>query len=126
MTSELRFGPNSAAVEAMLERLSRATRDELEVFTDARTGVRGTIWETARRAIKGNNAAGARAAAWDALWKAFPDGGAAWDFAWHPGAPVAWYAIQAVLVRDLISSEHFGTLTGPWREVFGPTWENEQ
>jgi hypothetical protein len=32
----------------------------------------------------------------------------------------AWYAACALLVRDLISAEHYRILTGPWASVIGP------
>ena len=53
-------------------------------------------------------------AAWGAAW------GAARDTAWS----AAWYAARdaaaALVVRDLISCEHYDALTLPWREVVGP------
>jgi hypothetical protein len=36
---------------------------------------------------------------------------AAWD--------AAWVAATALVVRDLITLEHFDTLYGPWRDVIG-------
>ncbi|MGC8074429.1 hypothetical protein ACP3W1_28105, partial [Salmonella enterica] len=48
-------------------------------------------------------------AARDAAWSAARD--AAWDAAWDAAGDAAW----AVVVRDMISTPHFATLTEPMR-----------
>ena len=52
----------------------------------------------------------ARAAAWDATRAA------ARDAAWAAARDAAW----ALLVRDLITTEDYDTLTRPWRAAIGP------
>ena len=58
------------------------------------------------------------AAAWcaagSAAWSA------AWDAAWSAARDATWDAARALVVRDLISAEHYDTLTAPWRTSIGP------
>jgi hypothetical protein len=66
------------------------------------------------------------AAAWDAAWAAAR--AAAWDAARGAAGDAAWDAARGVVVRDLIAPDgftqnHFDTLTGPWVETIGRTWE---
>ena len=58
--------------------------------------------------------ADARVAAWDAVWGAARD--AAWDAAWDADAAVA------LVVWDLITSEHRDTLTAPIRTALPDLW----
>lgn len=44
---------------------------------------------------------------------------AAWAAAWAAARDAAW-AAEALVVRDLISAEHYDVLTSPWRSVMGP------
>ena len=46
-------------------------------------------------------------------------GDAAWDAAGNAAGSAAWDAALALVVRDLISVEHFNTLYGPWASVIG-------
>ena len=48
---------------------------------------------------------------------------AAWDAARYAARVAAWYAARALIVRDLISPEHFETLVAPWVAGVGRTWE---
>ena len=48
-------------------------------------------------------------------------GDAARGAAWDAARVAAW----ALVVRDLISPEHFAALTGPWVSVVGATWDGE-
>ncbi|MDT9693883.1 hypothetical protein Q5762_37290, partial [Streptomyces sp. P9(2023)] len=63
----------------------------------------------------------ARYAAWDAAWYAAWDAAwsAAWSAAWDAAWSAAWSAARdaawAVVVRDMISTPHFATLTEPMR-----------
>src|SRR3990167_9574055 len=83
------LGPNGQEVAALIERAGRLTGNEITRLAAARAAA----WDAARDA--------ARAAAWGAAWAAA--GAAARDAAW------------ALVVRDLISQEHFDALYGPWR-----------
>lgn len=118
MTTTPQYGPNTAAVERMLERLRRAAGEELRRLAEAKAAAGVAEWEAARDA------------AWEAFWdvasskRADQDGywdGVAWDGAW----PSAWLATFAIIMGDLLSPEHIADLTGPWRETFGPTWEEQ-
>jgi hypothetical protein len=44
---------------------------------------------------------------------------AAWAAAWAAARDAAW-AAAALVVRDLVSVEHYTTLTAPWASVMGP------
>ena len=59
------------------------------------------------------------AAAWDAAWDAV------WDAVWVTSRVGARDASLALLTRDLISTEHYDTLIGPWRDVIGTPPEGE-
>ena len=111
------FGPNGGAVVAAIERASRMTLDEVKrlgaawdaALDAARDAARDAAWDAARDAAWG----AARDAARDAAWDAARD--AAWD--------AAWAAALALTTRDLITPDHFDTLTKPWCDVIGATWE---
>ncbi len=116
MSQELRYGPHTAAVEAMLERLRRATGEELQALAEAKAAAGVAQWEAARDA------------AWEAFWDvaSSKDGyqEAFWDGA-GCGLYSVWLTIFAIIMGDLLSPEHRAELTGPWRETFGPTWEEK-
>jgi hypothetical protein len=107
----MKYGPNTPAVEAVIERAGRLTPAEAESLVTSRiadrTADRDAAWDAARDA--------AWYAAWDdarsAAWEAARD--SSWDFAWV----VVWDAVIAEMVRDLISDEHYETLMGPWKSV---------
>ena len=46
---------------------------------------------------------------------------AAWDAAWV----AAWDAASAVVVRDLITNDHYQTLTAPIRAAIGSDWDTD-
>lgn len=94
------FGPQGVHVAALLERACHLTLDEARALAPVRVAAR----DAARDAALG----GARGGAWDAVWEATC---AAWDAAW---------SAVALVVRDLITTEDYDTLTRPWREVIGP------
>ena len=89
------LGPNGREVAAVVERARSLTGGEAKLLDAAWSAA----WSAARSA--------ARSAAWDAAWDA------------------AWSAARALVVRDLISEQHFAILTGPWAAVMGKTWEEE-
>ena len=67
-----------------------------------------------------------RGAAWDAAHDAERDAVrsatryAAWGTAWSATRRSVWGAACALVTRDLISTEHYDTLTTPWRTAIGP------
>ena len=109
MTKDI-YGPNTAEVEAMIEKIKTITPEQAETLFVA--------WVA-------NNAADRALAAFEALdatnyeqWiavryaamKAMPDDALdAWD--------AIWDATLALVVRERISEEDFDVLYGPWREV---------
>ena len=92
------LGPQGVEVAALIERAG-----QLSVDDDAYHGA----WRAARRAAY----RAARDAARDAAWVAARDAAAGCS---------AWLAAVALVVRDLISREHYDMLTRPWRTVVGP------
>ena len=54
-----------------------------------------------------------------------PARGAARGAAWDAARDAARDAALALTARDLITPDQFDTLTKPWRDVIGATWEDE-
>ena len=106
------FGPQGVHVAALIERARHLTLDEVRTLAPVRDAAWDAAWDAARDAAwdAARDAAlgGARGGAWDAVWEATC---AAWDAAW---------SAVALVVRDLITTEDYDTLTRPWREVIGP------
>ena len=92
------LGPQGAHVAALIDRRHALTSGDITRLDAA--------WDAAWDAPR----AAARAAARDAAWAAARD--AAWA--------VAWAAARGLVVRDLIATAHYDTLTGPWRTAIGP------
>ena len=86
-----KYGPQTAEIEAIIERLKTMTVDEAKALAAA--------WYDDRTA------------AWKAAWYA------AWYAAVDAARDAAWYAILALLVSDLITPEQFDLLYGPWASV---------
>jgi len=111
------FGPNGAAVAALIARAGRLTRDESNRLGAAGGAARGA----ASGAAWGAAGYAARGAAWGAAWYAagYAARYAARGAAEYAAGYAAGYAAFALLVQDLISEEHFNTLYGPWASVIG-------
>ena len=111
LDSHIALGPQGEQVAALIDRVARLTDTETDQLDAAGAGggISGTaVWDFVWAAD--------RVAAWDAAVDATWDataGEATWD------AP-AGEAVLGLLVRDLISTEHYDTLTRPWRTVIGP------
>ena len=136
------FGPQGREVAALIEQtadLDSAQIADLTAAWDAARGAaygavlnaaRGAARDAARGAAYGAARDAARGAARDAAWGAAYGAvlnaarGAARDAAWGAALDAAlvaaWRAVCGWLVADLISDEHFRTLTGPWEQVMGP------
>ena len=97
------LGPNGEEVAALIERCRTLTNDEAKRLAAARDAA----WNAARVA--------ARHAVWNAAWAAAR--GAATDAARDAARDAAWDAALALIVKDLITSEQFEILYGPWRSV---------
>ena len=108
------FGPQGAAVVALLDGLERLDATQLAAW-DAARGARvaravawRAAWDAAWRA--------ARDAAWDAAWDAARD--AAWDAAWDVPCDVA----AALIAWDLIAPDQRDALTAPLRTALPNVW----
>jgi hypothetical protein len=115
LPAHLALGPNGEAIAALIERAGRLTWDEVERLAAARVAARDAAEVAARDAAWDAARGAARGAAWDAA------GDAAWVAAWGAARvaarDAAWVAARALVVRDLISKEHFNVLYGPWAVV---------
>ena len=112
------LGPQGEHVAALLSIIPDTTRTTANRVALARYAVRDAARDAAWDAT--------RDAAWGAAW------GAAWHTAWHTAWDAARYAVWdavrdavrdavlALLARDLITTEHYDTLTRPWRTAIGP------
>jgi hypothetical protein len=108
--SHLALGPNGREVAALIDRAGRLTPEEAELLY----GVWGARWNAAGNAAWDVAGGAARNAAWVAA------GNAASNAAGNAAAGVAArIAASALVVRDLITLEHFDTLYGPWESVIG-------
>ena len=105
------LGPQGAAVAALIDGLRRLDAEALARLADARVAVRGAVWGAARDAVR----VAVRGAAWVAARDAVRD--AARDAAWD-----AADAAVALVVWDLITSEHRDTLTAPIRTALPDLW----
>ncbi len=109
------FGPQWAAIVALVRRASVLTADEVQRLDAARGAARAAARAAAEDAARDAAGAAAGAAAWGAARAAA--GAAAWA--------AARAAAGALAVRDLIGEHgftkaHYDTLAGPWRTVIGP------
>jgi len=141
LTGDLRFGPNTVAVQAVIDRTKTLTPDEVDrigaalaassrgerdatcdvAWRAARDATRYVEWDAARSATVD----AARGAAWFTYW------GAPWDPAWNDArdaadraredaiSGAARHAAAAELTRDLISEDHYNLLMAPWRAGVG-------
>ena len=105
------LGPNGEAVVALIGRARRMTTEERKALAQVRTA---TAWTTACGAAWG--------AAMGAAWGAARD--AACGAACGAARDAACGAAMALVVRDLISREHFNILYGPWASVMENTTSN--
>ena len=104
------LGPQGAAVAALIDGLRRLDAEALARLADARVAAWDAVWDAVWGA--------ARVAAWDAVR------GAAWDAvrgAVRDAADAADAAV-ALVVWDLITSEHRDTLTAPIRTALPDLW----
>ena len=104
------LGPQGAAVAALIDGLRRLDAEALARLADAwdaaRDAVRGAVRDAADAAVRG----AVRGAAWDAVRGAVRDAADAAD------------AAVALVVWDLITSEHRDTLTAPIRAALPDLW----
>jgi hypothetical protein len=97
--AHLALGPNGRYVAGVIKRTRQLTYQEAVDLRAAWGAAWGAARDAAWGAARGATRGAARGAAWDAARGA------------------AWGAAIALLVRDLISDEHFDSLYGPWAKV---------
>jgi len=128
------LGPQAAQVAALIGRVAAITEDEARRLRAAQNASWYAAWGAAQDAAWYAVWYAARDAAWnavrDAAWNAVRDAErdavrsatryAAWGAAWSATRHSVWGAACALVTRDLISTEHYDTLTTPWRTVIGP------
>ena len=112
------LGPNGVEVAVFLDLLPTLTSTQWEATRGvAWDATRGVAWDAAGSAARGAARSAAREAAWvatgDAAWVATGD--ATWVAAEEATGSVAWDAVRALVVRDLITTEQFDILTAPMR-----------
>ena len=110
------LGPQGAVIAALIERAGQLSVDEakrLDAARDAAWAAGDAAWVAAGVAAW-DAVAATRVAAWDAAWVA------AWD------AAGAWDAALGLVARDLISREHYDTLTRPWASVIGKVHPDDE
>ena len=105
------FGPNWETVVRLIRRVADMTQAR-EAAKDAAKDASGVA---AREAAKDASLGASRVAAWVAAWDA------AWDSAWVATGDAA----SAVVVRDLITKDHYQTLTAPIRAAIGSDWDTD-
>jgi len=113
LTGDSRFGPNTVAVQAIIDRAKTLTPVEMERMYAAAGAVRFAALDDA-----GDVASyAARDRDWPTVW----DAAARAVGAEHVGvAAVVGETALAELVRDLISEDHYNLLMTPWRAVVRP------
>ena len=120
------LGPQAAQVAALIARAATLTEDEARRLRTAWDAVlyaarcaalyaawpasRAAAWDATQEATWGAARDATRGASRFASWRASRF--AAWD--------ASWYAACALVARDLVSTEHYDTLTTPWRTAIGP------
>ena len=127
------FGPQWAAIVALIRRAAALTEREAQDLDAAWDATRDAAWVAAWDATRGAT----RDAAWDATRGATRGAtrdatrDAARDAAWVAAWDATRGATRALLVRDLIGQHgfkqhHYNTLVAPWVKVAGPVHPDDQ
>ena len=106
------LGPQGMYVAALIKRSEWFTADDMRRLAVARYDMQETGWVAALTAARGAARDAARNAAWTAVW----------DAAGKSAVDVT----HALLVRDLITREHYDALTRPWRSAIGPIHPDDE
>lgn len=112
-----RYGPNTAAVEAVVGQCRAMAQGESKAMNRASWRKDSLLplveaWDIAERAtLAGRRQAFVRA--YDDVWSALPA---------TTLRIAACDAVLALVVRDLITQEQFDLLTAPWVSVMGEAW----
>ena len=113
---DARFGPNTGAVQAILDRAGTLTPDEVKKIWVAlasdwpeRFAARTGAWDASELTQ------------WDDAMVAALDVVTGGDASRYAALEGVQHAIQAELARDLISDEDYNLLMAPWRAGIGDT-----
>ena len=109
------LGPNGQEVATLIARTGRLTADELRSLAAAAGAARIAAWSAAGSAVWDAARDAAGIAAVDAAVDAV--GYAVGYAVWNAARIAAVDAVVALLARDLITTEQFETLYGPWRKA---------
>jgi hypothetical protein len=113
--SDQEYGPQTAEIEALIERLRAATPEQVKTLGEARHGAQNKAWSEAwnEARIKVCDEEWSRACeeAHEAVFEAARD--KEWSGAWYGARD----AILAIMVRDLITPNQFDLLYSPWAWV---------
>jgi hypothetical protein len=114
--SDQQYGPQTAEIEAIIERLRAATLEQVKALGEARHGAQnetwGEAWNAARIKVCDEEWSRACEAAHEAVFEAARDN-KEWSGAWYGARD----AIMAIMVRDLITPNQFDLLYAPWAWV---------
>ena len=116
MSMDTEYGPNSAAVKALIERAGKLTAEEARALAGVRslavaTDVWDTAWDEAYAVLDREVQVWSRAAGMAALAR-LPEPA-------RDALSVLLDAAMVLVVRHLIPPEHFDTIYGPWARVIG-------
>jgi hypothetical protein len=114
--TDFKYGAQTIEMEAFIDRLSTITPEQLDALSKAyntATAARPEeLWDAWCSAeLVGRDEM--REEAWSVARDAVRTGKR--NAAWYSG----WYAILAILVRDLITPDQFDLLYSPWTSVMG-------
>ena len=126
-------GQSESPAAVIIEQASRLTSTQVEDLATAWRAAQESAWRATRYAGRGAALVAARIAAYDASQGAAQDAarhaaldaarngarGTALVAAWN----AAWDVVLGLLAKDSISVDDFRTLTGPWTQVMGRSWE---
>ncbi len=106
MTTQ-KYGPQTAEIEALVERIKTITLEQVRNLTEAHSPSWSREAHDARDTALSKQWATKRESAWSMKWES------ALSTAWM----TVWDAILALTVRDLITTEQFDILYAPWKSV---------
>ncbi len=113
------YGPNTAEVEKLLEQIRAITPEQITAITPEQiTALEGAVHNV--RNARRITAAITKRPAWKEAW---PVAWEAWNASWATRGvlgtvwEVVYYAVLAVVVKDLLIQEDFDALYGPWASV---------
>ena len=96
------YGPNTEAVQSVIDRIPTLTEDECKRLAAALSAAWSAAWSAASDAAR----YAARSAAWDAAWDA------AWAAAWATVRDAPWAAVRDAILATV--TYDLATETGPY------------